>query len=97
MQVIGNELAIRWDDGSESYVNLEALRRACPCAGCKGEVDVMGNLAKGPDIPLREESFKLQSYDSVGGYGIKPMWGDQHATGIFDFDMLKQIADQTKG
>ena len=93
MQVIGNELAIKWDDGSESFVNLEVLRRACPCAGCKGEVDVMGNLSKGPDIPLSEQSFKLLEISSVGGYGIKPLWGDQHGTGIFDFELLKNLAE----
>ena len=37
IQQIGNELAIKWDDGSESFIPLETLRRCCPCAGCKGE------------------------------------------------------------
>ena len=27
IQTIGDELAIKWDDGSESYVKLEKLRR----------------------------------------------------------------------
>ena len=31
IQPIGHELAIRWEDGSESYIPLEKLRRACPC------------------------------------------------------------------
>src|SRR5262245_25917585 len=37
IQQIGDELAIKWDDGAESFVKLEKLRRRCPCAGCKGE------------------------------------------------------------
>ncbi|HTA95201.1 MAG TPA: gamma-butyrobetaine hydroxylase-like domain-containing protein, partial [Verrucomicrobiae bacterium] len=37
IQQIGNELAVRWGDGGESFILLEKLRRACPCAGCKGE------------------------------------------------------------
>ena len=37
--VIGNELAIAWSDGSETYLGLEALRKACPCASCQGEPD----------------------------------------------------------
>jgi len=32
IQKIGGELAIAWSDTSESYIALEALRRACPCA-----------------------------------------------------------------
>ena len=44
---IGEELGIKWDDGTESYVALELLRRRCPCAECQGETDIMGNLDKG--------------------------------------------------
>jgi len=34
IQQIGKELAIKWDDGDESFIPLEALRRCCPCAEC---------------------------------------------------------------
>ena len=34
IQQIGDELAIVWNDGEESYFKLELLRRACPCAAC---------------------------------------------------------------
>ena len=44
IQQIGSELAIKWDDGGENFIPLEKLRRCCPCAGCKGEVDIMGNV-----------------------------------------------------
>ena len=30
IQLIGNELAVQWNDGGESYFPLERLRRACP-------------------------------------------------------------------
>ena len=36
VQVIGSELALKWDDASESFIPMETLRRACPCAGCQG-------------------------------------------------------------
>ena len=42
IQQIGDELAISWNDGTESFFKLEMLRRACPCAGCGGEPDVLG-------------------------------------------------------
>jgi DUF971 family protein len=92
MQVIGNQLAVKWSDDSETFVSLETLRRYCPCAGCKGEVDVMGNLHKGPEMPLTARSFELRRLDSVGGYGIQPIWADGHSTGIFSFDYLKRVA-----
>src|SRR6185436_1362835 len=93
VQLIGNELAIKWEDNSESFLSLERLRRACPCAGCKGEVDIMGNLYKNPDRPLSQLSFRLIRVERIGGYAIQPVWSDGHATGIFSFDYLKRIGE----
>ncbi|MGA2867779.1 MAG: DUF971 domain-containing protein [Verrucomicrobiota bacterium] len=91
-QFIGRELAVKWDDGGESFILLEKLRRACPCAGCKGETDILGNLHKNPGEPLTARSFELLRIGRVGGYAIQPVWADGHATGLFSFEYLKQIA-----
>ena len=93
IQPIGDELAVKWDDGSEGFIPLEKLRRACPCAGCKGEVDIMGNLHIGPEIKLAPASFQLRRLDWVGTYGVKPVWGDGHASGIFSFEILRALAE----
>ena len=93
IQTVGSELAIKWDDGSESFVKLEKLRRHCPCAGCKGEMDIMGNLYKNPDKPLTPSAFKLTRLAMVGGYAVQPLWGDGHGTGLFAFDYLRKVAD----
>lgn len=92
IQTIGSELAIKWDDGTEDFIPLENLRRACPCAGCKGEVDIMGNLYKNPERPLTAKSFELEKIATVGGYALQPFWSDRHNTGIFSFDYLKRVA-----
>ena len=94
LQQIGNELAIKWPDGGESFIPLETLRRACPCAGCRGETDILGNLHQNPAPPLTAAAFELKRIISVGGYGIQPAWADGHTTGIFSFEYLKQIADE---
>src|SRR6266513_3035202 len=91
LQQIGNELAVKWDDNSESFVPLEKLRRACPCAGCQGEVDVLGQLHKGSDKPLPPTAFEWRSFVLVGGYGLQPTWRDGHASGIYSFDYLKSL------
>lgn len=91
LQVIGSELAIRWQDGSEAFVPLVDLRRACPCAGCKGEMDVMGNLYKAPERALGESSFKIVRLGQVGGYAFQPVWGDGHSSGLFSWDYLQGI------
>jgi len=96
IQQIGSDLAIKWDDGQESFIPIEELRRACPCAGCIGERDVMGTLHKGPDQPLTAQSFQLKRIVKVGGYAVQPIWGDGHASGIFSFEYLRRLADQQK-
>ena len=92
VHAIGQELAIKWDDGSESFVLLEKLRRACPCANCQGERDVMGNLHRGPAHPLTAQSFQLVRVERVGGYALQPVWADGHNTGLYPFDYLRRLA-----
>src|SRR5579859_5388258 len=95
IQAIGEELAIKWQDGTEDFITLEKLRRACPCAGCKGERDIMGKLYKGPDQPLSPPAFQLRVLSFIGTYAIQPVWSDGHATGLYSFDYLKHIAQSS--
>ena len=92
IQQIGNELAIKWEDGTESFIPLETLRRGCPCASCQGETDVGGNVYKNPERKLAPSAFQLARLITVGGYAIQPVWADGHATGIYSFDYLKRMA-----
>jgi DUF971 family protein len=92
IQQVGYELAIRWEDGGESFITLEKLRRFCPCAGCQGEVDILGQLHKSPDKPLAPTAFELKQFVRVGGYAIQPLWADGHNSGIFSFDYLQKLA-----
>ena len=97
IQHIGKELAVKWDDGGESFIPLERLRRACPCAGCKGEMDILGNVYKNPEKPLAANAFELVKLASVGGYGVQPVWADGHNTGIYSFDYLRRVASEKQG
>jgi DUF971 family protein len=91
IQVVGAELAVKWDDGGESFIALEKLRRHCPCAGCNGERDIMGNLYKGPDKPLTPRAFQIVRLQTVGGYALQPQWADGHSTGLYSYDYLKSL------
>src|SRR5688500_13078197 len=93
IQQIGDQLAIKWDDGTETFVSLESMRRHCPCASCHGETDIMGNIYKGPDKQLTPDAFKLKRINNVGGYAISPVWADGHSTGLFSYDYLKRLGD----
>ncbi len=93
MQQIGDEVAIKWDDGSESFIPLEKLRRGCPCAGCRGEVDVMGHVYKNAEKPLSAQAFQLVRINRVGGYAAQMVWGDGHDTGLYSFEYLKRLGE----
>jgi DUF971 family protein len=93
LQPIGRELAVKWEDGSESFIPLERLRRACPCAGCHGETDILGNVYKNPEQPLTAKAFELVKIGSVGGYAVQPVWADGHGAGIYSFDYLRRVAN----
>jgi len=86
-------LTMTWDDGHVSPFTLHHLRDECPCAGCKGEVDVMGNLYKNPEQPLTPSAFRLVRVEKVGTYAVQPVWADGHATGIYSFDYLRRAAE----
>ena len=91
LQLIGSELAIAWNDGQESFLPLEFLRRACPCASCGGEPDVLGNISR-PNLSYTPQSFVLQGWALVGGYATQFRWQDGHSSGIYSYQYLRRLA-----
>lgn len=91
VQRVGNELAIAWTDGAESFFPLEGLRRACPCAACVGEPDVTGAVVR-PDVRYGAGSFELLGWQFIGGYALQPKWGDGHSTGLYSYAYLRRLA-----
>ena len=89
--VVGNELAIVWADGEESYLDIEVLRRGCPCASGQGEPDATGRVIK-PQVTYSDRSFSLIRYQSVGGYALQLHFADGHGTGIYSFTYLRELA-----
>jgi DUF971 family protein len=95
IQQIGDELAISWNDGRESFLKLETLRRACPCAACGGEPDVLGDVSR-PHVTYTDESFQLVGFELVGGYAVQPRWADGHNTGIYSFTYLRRLGEASE-
>lgn len=91
IQLVGHELAIAWSDGAESYLPVELLRRACPCASCGGEPDVLGRVVR-PDVSYTSESFRLRGWALVGSYALRCHWADGHNTGIYPYQYLRRLA-----
>lgn len=90
-------LLITWADGRQSEFPLRLLRKYCPCAGCRGERDLLGRtrmpiIATTYDGPITAAGAEL-----VGNYALKIDWSDGHSAGIYAFSYLRQLDDQTRG
>lgn len=90
--VIGEQLALSFEDGSEAYLPLAMLRRACPCAACQGEPDALGRVLK-PVVEYGSSSFQLEKFETVGGYAMQLYWQDNHSTGLYSYAYLKRLAE----
>ena len=90
---VGNELALAWNDGEESYLAFELLRRSCPCASCQGEPDALGRVVR-PQVTLGEGSTSLRSFEEVGGYALRLYWEDGHSSGIYSFTYLRSLGKE---
>ena len=75
----------------EIAIGLKKLRKSCPCANCKGEKDVFGNVYRGAEKELNESSFQVHAVQTVGNYAVRIFWKDRHANGIYTFDFLKSL------
>ena len=90
--VVGDSfVAIKWQDGKESYIKFKVLRQACPCAWCSGEKDVLGNTYIGKQKVLPSSAYGLSSYEKVGLYGVRFFWADGHKDGIYTFEHLRLL------
>jgi Uncharacterized protein conserved in bacteria len=90
IQLIGEEVAIVWDDGAESYFTFERLRAASPSAETQGERDILGNQYGG-DGPRRFPGVRVLAWEQVGNYALRFDFSDGHRTGLYSFDYLRSL------
>ena len=86
------ELILKLDE-DELFINLKKMRLACPCAHCKGEKDIFGNIDKENSKTLQNNAFEVHAVQAVGNYAIRVFWKDKHANGIYTFDFLRTLSE----
>lgn len=92
IQLIGQEIAISWEDGSESYYPCNKLRSASPSASTQGERDILGQT-HGGHPPRDFDGVTVTSWEIVGNYAIRFDFSDGHRTGLYSYDYLKELSD----
>ena len=84
-------LKIKWDDDSESLIEIKILRRFCPCATCVSEREAQGKYY----IPLiSEDQTNIINIEQVGNYAIGITWKDGHNTGIYEYGFLRKLSEE---
>lgn len=92
IQAIGDQIAIVWEDGLESYFDMERLRALSPSAENVGEPDLLGRV-HGGSCQTEFPDVLITSWDFVGGYAVQFHFSDGHNTGLYTYDYLRRIWD----
>ena len=92
VNIAGQRLTVTWKDGSHSECSLAELRRVCPCATCRSD---RSRQAENPLTVLRADptGVRVTAARLVGRYAIEFEWSDGHKAGIFNFRMLRSLAE----
>ncbi len=91
IQLIGQEIAIVWSDGSESYLTFATLRAASPSAETRGEKDIFGQQYGGTE-KKDYTGVAVLSWERVGNYALRFDFSDGHRTGLYSYELLQAIA-----
>ena len=99
------KLEIEWRDGRRSTYRIEYLRSMCPCAVCKGVRAGHGGHppAIGTVEPPKKTSLTILpgnyatplsavKAELVGNYALRIDWSDDHGSGIYSFEYLREIS-----
>ena len=84
----GKRIIIAWQDGRMTEYTAFELRADCPCAGCVDETS-------GKRILLRENvdpEVAAVAATQVGRYAVQFQWSDNHTTGIYTYERLRERA-----
>lgn len=85
-------LIVDWSDGHGSVFPLDGLRRACPCAGCRGGHAHMHEPVDPAvlDAPPRRRWTAVR-LEPAGSYGLRITWDDRHNDGIYTWKRLRAL------
>lgn len=78
-------MEVAFDDGAQFSIPFELLRVYSPSAEVRGHGPGQETLQTG------KRDITIVAMEPVGNYGIKPIFSDDHASGIYTWDYLYQL------
>ena len=89
-----NRLVIEWSDGEKRSYSFGELRDRCPCASCREKRSQPPPAASGllPVLSAAEaRPLDLLGMKPVGHYAYAIEFSDGHDTGIYTFELLREL------
>lgn len=87
-----NQLLIEWSDGHSRSYSFGELRNRCPCATCREK-----RKTPAPMLPVlsaeEAQPLKILGMKPVGNYAYSIDFSDGHDTGIYSFDLLRELGE----
>jgi DUF971 family protein len=89
------QLLVEWSDGRRLRYSAKVLRDACPCATCREQ----RKAPSAPPNPLaiisaqEARPMDVAGMKPVGDYAYSVAFSDGHDTGIFTFELLREIGE----
>ena len=77
-----------WEGQPPARLAYRQIRGDCPCASCRDEWTgerILDPATLRPDL-------KLEGMEGVGNYAVRLSWNDGHSTGLYTWDLLKELA-----
>jgi DUF971 family protein len=94
-----NRLLIEWSDGSRRSYAVRELRDACPCATCREKRSQPPPLPTLLPVlsPAEARPLTLVEMKPVGNYAYAIGFSDGHNTGIYTFELLRELGKEEGG
>jgi DUF971 family protein len=83
-------LRIAWSDGVARVYTVRQLRDACPCATCRETRAAAKSSSPMPDVL---PALTVNGMIPVGNYAYSVSFSDGHDTGIYTFDLLRELGE----
>lgn len=88
----GNRLVIDWSDGERREYTFAELRDHCPCATCREKRAAPAPMTLLPVLKLQEaQPVAIKGMTPVGHYAYSIEFSDGHDTGIYTFELLREL------
>ena len=89
-----NRLLISWSDGQQRVYTMRGLRDACPCATCREKRSQPADPFALPVLKeVQKQPLTITGMEPMGNYAYSIQFSDGHDTGIFAFELLRQLGE----